>query len=224
METGFWLWVSRVGAVISCLAFSGVAAATAQWWAKVGRYERRRQRAAELAAGRTHKPVALAIRFEGASIESDVVTYLSESYTGWSFPSLPLGGSDPDPSPCRWPVLEFEHGGTLTWAVAHADLERLRQVERWLKEEGYDEVHLFMRSTVAFGCAVGSLFTNWGGVHVYHWGAGAYEHWFSLDEVKHAAPAPTLGDAVAEWAGQRLYARRETRHAVDATSQGSGDE
>ena len=50
----------------------------------------------------------------------------------------------------------------------YADIERLRQVERWLKDEGYDEVHLFMRSTVAFGCAVGSLLPNWAAVHVSH--------------------------------------------------------
>jgi hypothetical protein len=117
--------------------------------------------------------------------------------------------------------VEFEHGGVLSPDVAAADIARLRQVEHWLKEEGYDEVHLFIRSTVAFGCATGSHFTNWGAVHVYHH-SPACEYWVSLDDVERATPPPTLGDAIATWATQGHDARRQRRQteapAVPAAS------
>lgn len=216
----FWLWVSRLGSLVSFVALGGVAAASTQWWARVRREDRRRQRDAELAAGRGRKPIALAIFFEGPSIGSDVRTYLSGRFPTWSFPALPLGATDPDSSPRRWPIVEFEHGGVLSPDVAVADIARLRQVEHWLKEEGYDEVHLFMRSTVAFGCAIGSLFTNWGAVHVYHH-SPPYEHWFSLDEVKRLAPPPALGDVIATWAAQGLDARRRRQVEAPASAPNS---
>jgi hypothetical protein len=208
MDPDIWMWLDRGAIVLAYVALGSVGAVAYQWWRKLRRLERLARRSPELAAGRASRPVALAVSFPGESIEADVRRYLAGRFPRWSFPSLPVGADDPDPSPNRCPVVEFEHSGTLTPEVAEADLERLRGVERWLKDEGFTELHLFLKSTVAFGCGVGCLFTNWGAVHVYHRDnrAGTYEYWFPLADVKRLAPVPTLGDVVAAHLVQRLYA------------------
>jgi hypothetical protein len=207
MSLDVWTWLDRGAIVLAYAAVGTVAAVAYQWWGTVRRLERRARRDAELAAGKTAKPVALAVFFYGESIEADVRRYLSARYPGWSFPSLPAGADDPDPSPNRCPIVQLEHAGTLTPDVAEADLERLRAVERRLKDEGFTEVHLFLKSTVAFGCGVGCLFTNWGAVHVYHRDnrAGTYEYWFPLADVKRVGPPPALGNVLAAHVVQRLY-------------------
>jgi hypothetical protein len=201
-----WLWLDRGGTLLSYVALGTVIAAGFQWWQSVRRQERRRIRGEALAAGRAAKPVALVVSASGGSMEADVEGYLSQQFAGWSFPHLPVGAGDPDPSPRRWPIVGFEHAETLTPDGIEAELARLRAVERWLKEEGFNEVHLFMRTPVAFGSAVGCIFTNWGAVHVYHWNhpERTYEYWFALGDVKRVLLLPTLGDAISAAVARRL--------------------
>jgi hypothetical protein len=216
-----WLWFDRIGTALSYVALGTLIAAGFKMWQSAQREERRRARTEALAAGQTARPVALVVSGTGGSMEADVERYLAGRFPGWSFSHLPIGAGDPDLSPRRWPVVGFEHAETLTAEGVEAELARLRGVERWLKEEGFNEVHLFMRTPVAFGSAVGCVFTNWGAVHVYHWNQRTYEYWFALDEVKRLGPSPSLGDAVggpdvpapAEPAAQGAPSAAEPGHA-----------
>ena len=219
-----WLALDRISIVLSYAAFLSLVLAAQAWWRSVRRHERRVRLQDELQSGRNRKPVALLVTRQGESTEADVRRYLTGMHAGWDFPSLPIGADDPSRDTRRWPLVHFEHGETeITPDGVDADLDRLRGVERWLKDEGFNEVHLFLRSTVAFGAAIGSLFTNWGTVHVYHFniGVGTYEHWFPLAEVKRIGAPPTLPDALASTAAE-LLARRGRTSAPEASSEGTG--
>lgn len=68
--------------------------------------------------------------------------------------------------------------------------------------------HLFMRSTVSFGCVAGGLFTNWGAVFIYHrHDKHGYEYWFPLSETKRGEVATDPVGAVADAVVQRLTRR-----------------
>lgn len=209
-----WMTLDRISIVLSYAAFVSLAIAAQAWWRSVRRHERRVQLQEELQSGRHRKPVALLVTRLGESTEADVRRFLSGMNEGWDFPPLPVGADDPSRDARRWPLVHFEHGEKdITPTGVDADLDRLRDVERWLKEEGFNEVHLFLRSTVAFGAAIGSLFTNWGTVHVYHFntGMGTYEHWFPLADIKRIRVSPTLPDAIASTAAGLLARRGQSR-------------
>lgn len=209
-----WLTLDRISIVLSYAAFVSLAVAAQAWGRSVRRHERRVRLQDEIVSGRNRKPVALLVTRLGESTESDVRRFLSGTHPAWDFPPLPIGADDPSRDAKRWPLVHFEHSEKeITPNGVDADLDRLREVERWLKEEGFNEVHLFLRSTVAFGAAIGSLFTNWGTVHVYHFNlrAGTYEHWFPLADVKRISTPPTLPDALASTAAELLARRRSSR-------------
>jgi hypothetical protein len=215
-DSTFWLVVDRVAILLSYVALLTITAAATQWWQSVRRQERRSRRTPELADGRVTKPVAVLVSPPAGSVEADVERYLVRTFPDWAFPYLPLGADDPGGEPRRCPIVHFEHGEQMaTPEGVDADLERLRRAEGWLKDEGFSEVHLFMRSTVAFGTAVGCLFANWGAVHVYHWNqrTSTYEYWFPLAEVKRLGATPNFGDAMASLAA-RILARRRDRQAA----------
>jgi hypothetical protein len=194
-DSSFWLWAGRVATLLTFGALASLGLWVYDLWRRAQRAERRDRLAARLST----RPVALLISFAGVSIEADVRAYLAECFPKAKLAAIPEGSYDPDPAPDRFALMCFEHQDTLTPELAGSDLERLRNVVNALKAEGYSEVHLFMQSTVAFGCAVGALFTNWGTVHVYHATrrTPAYEHWFCLDEVKRAPPQRSVVDEVA---------------------------
>jgi hypothetical protein len=215
-DSTVWLVVDRFAIVLSFAIVGTLATYGFRLLHDIRRARRRQELDAELATGRTAKPVALAVSFRNADIQRDVRRFLEARFPGASFPELPLGAADPDPSPKRFPIVEFRHGGNLTPGTVDADLARLRGVRRWLEEEGFTEVHLFLNTTVAFGCVIGSLFTNWGRVHLYHWctESGSYEYWLPLAEVKRVADAPDLSATVAAYLAQRTAAARSPATAV----------
>lgn len=212
-QSPFWIWFDRGGTLFSYVALGTVIAAGFQLWQSARRQERRRMRAEALVSGHGARRVALVISPSGGSMEADVERYLTREFPGSHFLHLPIGADVLDPEARRWSIVGFEHAETLTPDGVEAELARLRGVERWLKEVGFDEVHLFMRTSVAYGAAVGCIFTNWGAVHVYHWNHSqrTYEYWFALGEVKRMNPPTALGDAVAAVVSQRLR-----RHAAPA--------
>ncbi len=203
-----WLVVDRIGILLSFAVLGTIAVAFYKVFLSVRRKQRLVRVQAEIAGGRAGKPVALLVCFAGSRIDSDVMRFLRGTYPAHDFFVLPAGAADPNPGPGRFPLVEFHHSGDLDPDVAHADLQRLRAIERWLKLEGYTEIHLFMRSTVAFGCVAGSLLTNWGAVHVYHRNdKTGYECWFPLSETKRGEVAADPSGAVAD-ALVQLFSRR----------------
>jgi hypothetical protein len=215
-DSTFWLVVDRVGILLGYIVLVTVSIAVTRWWRGVKRKERRIRHAQQLSRDAGARPVALSIATPGGAMEADIRRYLTSVLPGWDFPELAAGADDPGGAR-RCPIVEFEHEeGSLSPDGADADVERLREVVAWLKDEGFNEVHLFMRSTVAFGAAVGCLFANWGAVHVHHWNntKGEYEYWFPLAEVKRAPePHSALDDATAALA-RRLAERPAAPPAV----------
>ena len=206
-DSTFWLVVDRVGILLGYLVLITIAIAATRWWHGVRRRERHIRQAQQLARGDGVRSVALCITTPKGGIDADVRRYLAEMSPGWSFPDLPPGTDDPGGAD-RCPVVVFQHEEEAVSADgADADLERLRDVAAWLKEEGFGVVHLFMRGPVAFGAAVGCLFANWGEVHVHHFDRGRYQYWFSLAEVKRIAGPTSLPDDVSAALARRLAAR-----------------
>lgn len=212
-----WLVVDRVAILLSFAVLGTIAVGFYKVFSTIRRKQRLVQAQAEMAGTRSGKPVALLVCFAGSGIDRDVERFLRGQYPAHDFFVLPAGSTDPHPGPLRFPLVEFHHSGDLDPGVAHADLERLRAVERWLKQEGYTEIHLFLRSTVAFGCVVGGLFTNWGSVLVYHRNDRAgYELWFPLSETKRGEVAADPVEAVADAVVQRLSRRGATPEPIEA--------
>jgi hypothetical protein len=208
-DSPLWLWIDRIGILLGYVVLVTVAIAVARWLRGVRRQERRIRQAQQLARDTGARPVALSITWPGGSTEADVRRYLANVLPRWDFPQLPAGADDPGGAK-RCPIVEFEHAeSTISPDGADADVERLRSVVAWLKDEGFNEVHLFMRSTVTFGAAVGCMFANWGAVHVHHWNTtrGAYEYWFPLAEVKRTAEPRSVVDDVAASLARRRAAR-----------------
>jgi hypothetical protein len=206
-DSPLWLWIDRTGILLGYVVIGTLAVAGTRWWRGVRRRERHIRQARQLARGDGVRRVALCITTPKGGIDADVRRYLAERSPGWSFPDLPAGADDPGGQD-RCPVVTFEHEEeTVSASGADADLERLRHVAAWLKEEGFGEVHLFMRGPVAFGAAVGCLFANWGEVHVHHFDRGRYEYWFSLAEVKRIAGPVSVVDDVSAALARRLAER-----------------
>ncbi|HEU0079612.1 MAG TPA: hypothetical protein VFQ76_18285 [Longimicrobiaceae bacterium] len=216
-----WLVVDRAGILLSFAVLGSIIVAFYKVFLDIRRKQHLVRVHAEMAGIRSGRPVALLTCFAGGSIEPDAMRFLRGRHPGHDFFVLPAGAADPHPGPLRFPLVEFHHSGDLDPGVAHADLQRLRAVERWLKQEGYTEIHLFMRSTVAFGCVAGGLFTNWGAVFIYHRHDNhGYEYWFPLSETKRGEVAADPVGAVADAVVQRLTRRAAAPQQPAAPSGG----
>jgi hypothetical protein len=219
-----WLVLDRLATVLGLVTLFTLGGVAINFGRRVKRERRRRRLQAARQSGPDAPTVAVSVSFPGSDTADDVQRAIEERCSATQCPILTPGATVRLP-PGAVGIVEFRHPGQLTPATVYRELERMRALKAWLEGEGFREVHLFLQTPVAFAALLGSLFTNWRAVHLYHWNRdrAEYEYWLPLSSAKALPDEPgtlpeLMAGAVAEW----LEAGRDPEAAPPPDTVGEG--